>query len=209
MPVLQWPDRDAPQFVDRVADSIEHLAHLPIPAFRYRDAQRGVFVVTCRSDLHERALRAASFNFDASREALDVARVRHTEDAHLVHAWHLVARMRESGGKFAVVGQQQQSLGVEVESANGINVLADAGQQLHHRSSTLWVGPRGDVPFGFVQEKIAVLFDAFDSAPIDANIVRRIIGFRSKFAHRGTVDRDAPFEHQLLGGASRRDAGLR
>ena len=209
MPVLQRSDRDAPQFVDRVADGLEHLAHLPIPPFRYRDAQRGVFIVACRRDLHERALRAASVDGDASREAFDVACVRDAEHAHLVDTWHFVTWMRKSGGKFAVVGQQQQTLGVEVEPAHGVDVLADAREQLHDRGTTLWVGPGGDVPFGFVQEKIAVSFDALDPAPVDANVVSNRIGFRSELAHRGTVDGHAPFEHQLLGGASRRDAGLR
>ena len=66
-------------------------------------------------------------------------------DARLVGALDAVPRMRELRGEVAVVGEQQQALGVVVEPADRVDVLAHAAQQIDHRAAPLRIGPRGDV----------------------------------------------------------------
>jgi hypothetical protein len=64
--VLERTDRDTTQLIDRMADRIEHLAHLPVPTFGNRDAQRGLSIVVTGSHLHQRALRTTSVDGDTS-----------------------------------------------------------------------------------------------------------------------------------------------
>ena len=54
-----------------------------------------------------------------------------------------------------------------------------------------------------------MVLDDLDAASVDADVVVAGLGLRPELAHGGAVDRDAALEHQLLGRAPRRDAGLR
>ena len=49
----------------------------------------------------------------------------------------------------------------------------------------------------------------FHAAAIDADVVLRWVGFGPELAHGRTIDRDAPFAHQLLARAPGYHAGLR
>lgn len=51
-------------------------------------------------------------------------------------------------------------------------------------------------------------FDDGDPPAVDADIVARRVGLRAKLAHGYTIHRDAPVQHQALGCAPGRDAGL-
>ena len=64
---------------------------------------------------------------------VEVVRVGDAEHAGFVHARHAVTRMGEPRGEVAVVGQDQQTLGVEIEPADRIDVVAHAGEQIDHR----------------------------------------------------------------------------
>ena len=80
--------------------------------------------------LHDRLRRLGpvSVDDDAARQAPQIVVVGHPEHARFVHARDAVARVRQAGGQVAVVGQQQQPFGIEVEPSDGIDVLADADE---------------------------------------------------------------------------------
>ena len=60
----------------------------------------------------------------APPQALEVAFVGHALDDGLVGALQLVSRMRDTLGKLAVVGENDESFGVVVEAADRIEVAA-------------------------------------------------------------------------------------
>ena len=80
-------------------------------------------------------------------------------------------RMREPRGEVAVVGQEEQPFRVEVEAADRIHVLADAGQQIDHRRPTLRIRSRRHVPARLVQQQVSMMLDHLHTAAVDADVV--------------------------------------
>jgi hypothetical protein len=117
--------------------------------------------------------------------------------------------MRETRGEIAVVGQEQQALGLVVEPPDRVDVFTHAAQQIDDRRAPLRIRPRGDVAAGLVEEQIAMMLDDFHAPPVDADVVLPRLRLRPELHHRDAVHGYAPFEHQLLRRAPRRDTGLR
>jgi len=139
--VLERADGDAPELVDRVPDGFEHPADLAIASLADGDAQRrmpGVFSIR-RHQLDFGRLRAAAVDRHPARQALDVVAVREPEHLDFVDACDAVAGMSELCRQIAVVGQQQQPLGFEVEAADRVDIFPDAAEQVDHRRAPLGI----------------------------------------------------------------------
>jgi len=209
-PVLDWPDRTSPQPLDPMADRIEHFPDLAIAAFVQGDLESRVGAEAIgrhHADIRRRS--HAPVDRHATRQAIQIVRVGHTDDLHVVPSRHPVPRMRQAAGQVAVVGQQQQSLGVEVEPANGVDVLRDCCQQIHDRRPALRVGARRDIAAGLVEQHVPVCVTPSKSTAVDADVVVGGVGFRSELTDRYPVYGDAPFEHESLGRPPGRDARTR
>ena len=94
-----------------------------------------------------------------------------------------MARMCQAGGQVAIVGQQQQPFGFEVEAADGVDVLADA-DKIDDRRPLLRIGSRGDVSARLVQQQVAMMFRQLDAPAVHADVVSRRVGFRAELADR-------------------------
>ena len=121
MPDLQLgvpdrPDRDAAQVLDRVADRIAHVAHLPVAPLVDGQDERRLLVVTPRRQQPDFGRRGpSSADHDSARQPIEIVRVRHAEDASFVDAGDLVARVGEARREIAVIGQEQQAFRLVVE----------------------------------------------------------------------------------------------
>ena len=111
-------------------------------------------------------------------------RVRDAEHLRFVHALDLVPRMGQRGGEIAVVGENEQPFGVEIEPADRIDVLPHAFQEIENGGPVLGVRSRGDIAARLVEKKIAMLLRPFDAALVDANVVDIGIGFRAELGDR-------------------------
>ena len=187
-----------------MADGVAHLPDLPVPAFPDDDAQ-----VPGAEGLHVRGPRLVAVDDDPFLQPIEIVVVWHAEDAGFVDARDAVAGMRQLRGEIAVVGQQQQPLGVVVEPSDRIDVVAHAAQEIDDRLPPLRVGARRDVAARFVEQQIQVARGDLDAAAVDTDVIARRIRLGAELADGGAVDAHAPVEHQLLGCAPRRDAGLR
>ena len=69
--------------------------------------------------------------------------------------------MRQLAGQLAIVGEQEHTRRVAVETAHGIDALA-AGtlHEVHHRLAVLRVVAGGDIVLGLVEQDIDLLLDA-------------------------------------------------
>ena len=89
-------------------------------------------------------------------------------------AIELVARMRHALGEIAVVGQDDQALGVEVEAADRIEVAADTGarDQVDDGRAPLRIRSGADDAAGLVQEQVAATGRGLQAASVDLDLVR-------------------------------------
>ena len=74
----------------------------------------------------------SSIDRDALGELRQIVLIGHSEDACFVDAGNAVARMRQSRGEIAIVGQDQEAFGFEIEPPHRIYVLAHTLDQVQH-----------------------------------------------------------------------------
>ncbi len=136
---MTGPMRVRRQPLDGMRDRVAHLAHLTIAALANHDLEQRLrapdATASTRSTLHLGRKRAPAFERDAAAQPLEIPLVGHALDQRLVRALQLVARMRHALGELAVVGEDDQALGLEVEPPDRIEVPVDAG--LRQRSTTV------------------------------------------------------------------------
>jgi hypothetical protein len=96
----------------------------------------------------------AAINQHTARKPAKVCVIGHTLHLRFVHAIDPMSRMHQARRKLAVVGQQQQSFGIEIESSHRINVLTRSGHKIQHRWTALRIETGGDKAPRLVQEKI-------------------------------------------------------
>ena len=129
------------QRLHRVADGFAHPAHLPVAPFPDRQHAATPSRVAAAVPLQQHRPSAGSVRRPSSgmpfRSRSSASLVRHAGDARLVRALDAVPRVRQPRGEVAVVGQQQQALGVVVEPPDRIDVLAHAAEQIDHRAAPL------------------------------------------------------------------------
>jgi hypothetical protein len=207
--IANRPDRDPSQAIDRMADRFAHVPDLPVAALVNRDPQRRVLIVpSAWQQFDLRRFGAPPLDHDAARQALHVVRVGDAQHARFIDAIDAMARMGEVCRQIAVVGENQQAFGVEVEPADRIDVFADA-DQLDDRGPLLRIRASRDVAPRFVQQHVPVPLGQPDAPAVDADIVVRGVGLGAQLANGLPVDGHTPLEHELLGGAARRDSGSR
>jgi hypothetical protein len=108
-----------------MTDGFEHPAHLSIAPFPDRDLDEAVAVAPPLVDEDDVGRhRAMAVERDARPEPLQRLFVWHARYLGLVGALDSMTRVRELRGELAIVGQQEQPLGVVVEPADGVDILA-------------------------------------------------------------------------------------
>jgi hypothetical protein len=83
---------------------------------------------------------------NAARQRSEPRRIDKTVHPHLVAPHPAGRRQFEAAGKRTVIGQQQQALGIEIESADRQQARQALGQRAKHRRPILLVAVRGDEP---------------------------------------------------------------
>ena len=145
------PEGDAPELGDRVAHGLQHALHLVVLALVQRHLDPRVVVGLEHPhavDGHQLALHR-----HAAPQPLERALVRDAVHLRLVDARHLVARVRHALGEDAVVREQDQALGGDVEPAHG-EQPRDLRHEVHHGGPALGVLARRHVAPGLVEHDV-------------------------------------------------------
>ena len=143
-----------------MADGLEHLADLLRAPFAQLDFEPAVaFVVAFAGGVHPLDVarqRAFAVDGDAAAQFVDQPFLGDAAHFHAVRFHRAVRRMRDLERELAVVRQQHQSLGMEVETADRIDALADSAHEIDDGAAALRVLDRRHHFFRFVQEDVAM-----------------------------------------------------
>src|SRR5262245_59289740 len=126
---------DPPQLLDRVPDRLQHPADLAVPALGDPDLEPGVLPRLHDADLGRSG--TAAVDVDATGEPFE--RLRVGKPAHLgpVGLFHPRGGVHEVPGELPVVRQEQESLAVEVQTADGIDAHPDSREEIAYRTASL------------------------------------------------------------------------
>ena len=185
-----------------MADGLAHATNLAVPALVDDDAQdaRLQFTNFCRrsdtvTDLDAIAKRGQGMSGNALVGAVDMSHV------FLLHAEF---RVCQSMCQLAVIGEEQESFGLRVQSPDGIHAWR-VGNQVDHSLSFVGVLCRGDDASGFVQQVIDEIGPNTDRCPIHLDDVMAHVDPLTQ-AGEVTIDRDATRFDHLLAHAARTPA---
>ncbi len=212
--VAERADRHPAQLLHRMRDAEEHLAHLSRAPFGELDREPGVaaLFVPAAGALHpgDAARRGAPpLEDDPLAQAIELRLVRRPLHLHLVGLVAAVARMRDPLRELAVVGEQQQALGLVVEPPHRDQGLAPVlRHELNDRRPPGIVLDRGQVAARLVQQQVAMRSDALDLLVVDLDRVDGRIGLLAEHGDP-SVDGDPPLAHQVFGLPAGSDAGSR
>ena len=128
--------------------------------------------------------------------------------ADLIVLFDLVARMGQAVDQIAVVGQQQQALGVVVETADRHDARTAAAHEIRDRFAAALILERGDVAARLVQHEVALFLASAERTAVHHDLVAaqiRLVADRRRAAvHGHSAVRDP-----ALRLAARAKAGLR
>ena len=196
----------ADEALDRMGDRVAHPPDLAVPALPDRDLDPRARPRPRLHDAQEpdfRGQRPPAVDDDAVTQPLQIPFVGNALDECFVRPVQLVAGMRHPLGKVAVVGQDDQPFGIEVEPADRIEVPADAGarHQADDRRPPLRIGSGAHDAARLVEQQIPAPGDRLQPAPVDFDLVTRRIGLGPELQDDVAVDRHAPLTNQLVGRA--------
>jgi len=137
--------------------------------------------------------------FDALLHALQRRLVRHAIDQRLILLRYAAAGMRDPIGPLAVVGQQQETLGVAVKPSHVEKALGSVDQRERGRAS-LRVASRRHRAGRLVEHNIGgARRGGGQRAPVDRDSVARGVSLCARLDHDGVVDGDTPSRQERLG----------
>ena len=188
-------DADALQLHDFIAEVFAHTADLPVESLGQDDVEH------LGAELFDLAFVGHGPEYgDAVGHALDKLRVDGPVDSHHIFLFVVVFCAQDLVDDVPVAGQENQSLAVFVESADGENPLGvlDVVDDV----VAFGLDIRGaDDPDGLIEGDIDVLFGWFgDQFAVDADFVARM-DFGAHFGYLA-VDGHPAFFYELVGSPS-------
>ena len=209
-------DADAREAIDGVADGGQHSPHLPVAPLIYGqfDFRRPFALLTFRraegaDDSHSLGGgRRAVVQGHAARQTAQVVGIGDARDRGAVGLGDVVARVGQSVQELAVIGQENQSIAVGIETAHGAQQgLVLKVHQVGDDARGVDVGAGADDSARLVQGNIIPLFGLDDGAAVERHLVRLRVNLRTQLGHDLAVHPHPPLLNQGLARATRADAG--
>ena len=162
-PKPQRTELDAPEAQHRMAEGLAVALDLAVAPFGERDLEPRRPRVPCpvaADEAHGARHRGPVGQRGAAPPAREILGADAPLDLNLVDARDLVARMEKAVAELAVIGEQEQALGVEVEATDREQPLGARGQEIDHDGAPLRIAPARHVAARLVQEQVAMRGDA-------------------------------------------------
>jgi hypothetical protein len=199
-------DGDSFQALHFVADAGQQAADFAVAAFVEHQFEDGrPFAPAFDADVP--GVRETFSKMDAAMElgedvALDLA-----GDLHLVDFFDAVARVRETVGQLAIVGDDDEAFGRDVEPADGKHARPVRRQQVDDARPAGRVAGRRNNADGLVHREVRELGPRQGLA-IDSDFLFLRVDARAKLRDHFAIDFDAAFAHQFFAFAPAGNAGL-
>jgi len=137
--------------------------------------------------------------FDTFLHALQRRLVRHAVDERLVLFLHTATGMRDPVSPLAIVGQQQEALGIAVEPAHIEKALGPVDQR-ERGWAALRVAGRRHRAGRLVEHNVGgARRGGGQRVPVERDRVARGVSLRARLGDDGAIDGDAPGRQQRLG----------
>src|SRR5690606_30707790 len=198
---------DANQARHLEAERAHHVLDLTVLAFAEADGEPGVgalLAVECRLDCPvEHAV-----NGNAVLEAFERLRLDLAVDAHAVAAQPAGRRQLEHAGETAIVGEQDQALGVNVEAADSDETRQAFRQHIEDGLAAFRIAAGRHHAGRLVEQEQARALDRRDFLAVEFDLVGRLHVDRGRGQHLA-IHLDAAVDDQALGIATRGNARAR
>src|SRR5436190_1853236 len=151
---------------------------------------------------------ALAVDGDAALQLADDALVGDAAHLHVIRLHRSMLRMRDLEREVAVVGEQQQSFRLIVETADRIDALAHAFDEIDDGLASFRIVDRRRHFSRFVQEDVAMGLGARDQLAVDFDVIAIGIRFRSKRGHDTAIHRDPSLPNHRLGFTAGRETRM-
>jgi hypothetical protein len=150
----------AANLFDVVAFSGKHLAQLTVAAFDEDNFVPGILSGADQSDARRGGFHFALawtvfWNGHTAAETLDGLFRRLAGNLDQVRFFYARVGAGELVRERPVIGDKQKPFALEIEATDGVEALAQARKELHHRGAAFGVADRGDESTRLVEQKVA------------------------------------------------------
>ncbi len=149
-------DRGAHQLPHAAAYLLDHPPHLAIAALGDDHLERSL-VLILPEQMHLGRTRGTFIQLHPRAQLLQLLLAQLARRFHQVSLRHLVVRIHNALGKLRIVGQDQQTAGVQIQPSHRNHVLRQAADQIVDRRPAFRVLIRRQVAFGLVEQNVFLL----------------------------------------------------
>ncbi len=198
---FEGAEGNADEAVDRKPQVLEHLLDLAVLALAQAHGDPGVrALLAVELRLDGRIVDAVEA--DPAAERIELRLVDGPVDADAIAAEPPGRRQLQDPRQAAVVGQEKQALGVDVETADRDDTRQVGRQGVENRRPPLGIARRGDESAGFVEEKEPRALGRAEPLAVDPDVVDVADVIGGALEHL-PVDADAARRDPGLGVAAR------
>jgi hypothetical protein len=136
---------------------------------------------------------------DAALQPRNVRIFNTSADHDLIALVHLKARMRQPIGDRAVVGHEQETRTIDVQSPHRIEPrMRRMLHQIDRQWAPLWIAVGADIALGLEEHDVNFALRRLNPSTIKLNVILGWVDPRWKTVDPVTVDGDTPLFHALL-----------
>lgn len=196
----QTADPGSDQFLYLITDLVKHPTNLPVDALPEDDPEPRRF-----NRVHLIDSRTLPIEHHAAGQFGRERRIPGTIQGYFIFLFDFVAGMGQTLREIAVVGQDQETLGLGVETADIEKPRELWRQQIENGVARVGVRPGGNETGRLVQKDMKRALAVHElAADFDVVALRRL---RAEVRANAAVYRDATFSDQLVAMPARTDAG--
>ena len=149
-----------------------------------------------------RLANGANDGVGVAAKALQIAHQQAAFDFYVIHLREIGPIFQHFGGEIAVVGEKDETAGVVIEAADGIDALGQAAQEISECLAALGIGHGGNDFGRLVEDEVDATLVGLDKFSGGFDAVFGGVGFAAKFGNDLAVDADLAANDELLGVAA-------